>query len=118
MHWLCGTCQRQTLEAEAERAREVARAELAVLRLAFEEAAHAADAMRGTEAHDAFVDRAREAANNLLRKGEEVGRGTAPACPLCKAPVEQTLSMTLGAGRAASPAELREVLSTLLPHMF
>ena len=108
-------CQRQTLEAEAERAREGASRELAAARLAFEEAAHAADAMRGTEAHDAFVDRAREAANNLQRKGEEVGRGVAPACPLCKAPVEQTLSMTLGACRAAaaaSPAAATEAPST------
>jgi len=104
MHWLCGTCQRQTLEAQVERAQARAMAEVDAAQRTHDDAVNVALLMRGSQAADPFNDAVDATKRALDIKRAAFARGAAPACPICAQPVLQTLSFTRGARGAAAAA--------------
>ena len=96
MHWLCGTCLEQTLEAQVERAQERTRAEMDVARRHADEALLVAEAAQGSAAFTDCDARARQLELEYRQKSEAFARGSSPACPLCATPVMLSVAMTRG----------------------
>ena len=105
MHWLCGTCLEQTLEAQVERAQERTRAEMDVARRHADEALLVAEAAQGSAAFTDCDARARQLELEYRQKSEAFARGSSPACPLCATPVMLSVAMTRGGYSPASGAD-------------